>query len=135
MLAEHQAGHASLALKGLKRTSFLWCTDTLSMTESVALQESVRTIVQTHPQHTPIQEAGKLTILALAKSLVCGPPPDDVKETVKAEEMAALTGSMYQLSITQLKRLIESRGASHADCLERSELEARALQACQPAAE
>ena len=54
---------------------------------------------------------------------------------MRAEETAALSGSMEALSITQLKRLIESRGASHADCLERSDLEARALHACQPAAE
>ena len=70
-----------------------------------------------------------------AKSLVCGPASDDTKQTVRAEETAALSGSMEALSITQLKRLIESRGASHADCLERSDLEARALHACQPAAE
>ena len=48
---------------------------------------------------------------------------------------AVQSGSMEGLSIAQLKCLIKSRGASHADCLERTDLEARALQACQPAAE
>ena len=59
----------------------------------------------------------------------------DTKQPVRAEETAALSGSMEDLSIIELKRIIKSRGASHADCLERTDLEARALQACQPAAE
>lgn len=42
---------------------------------------------------------------------------------------------MQDLSITQLKKVIASRGASYADCVGRSDLEARARKACQPNAE
>ena len=94
-------------------------------------RQSIHTELRVEELQSPVVRASPMQ----AKSLVCGPVSDDTKQTVRAEETAALSGSMEGLSITQLKRLIKSRGASHIDCLERTDLEARALQACQPAAE
>ena len=137
MLKQHQAGHANFALEGLRCFMAYMRKDitNLDADHLAGVNESVGEIVCSHPQHTPIQQIGTALRAAYARGHFNPSNREAVakaRREVEAEETAALNGKMQDLSITQLKNLIVSRGASYADCVERSDLEARARKACQP---
>ena len=74
MLTDYQAGHANLALEGIKCVLLLLTSESarepIGGAENALLQGCVTSIVHGHTHHAPIQKLGNLALVALAQSWV-----------------------------------------------------------------
>jgi tetratricopeptide (TPR) repeat protein len=126
-LREHQAGHASLAISCLHRLAFTLEDEVLTVEDISAMIDVTKTAMDTHKLNSLVQDTGALALKQLETQLVKMNGGSEAEVDVAI--MDTIQDMLKMLSVEQLKQTIAQAGLSSDDCIEKEELQARALEA------